>query len=430
MKKAFSVLTIVLFLFSTNTHSFVKNVNKNKFLRGGVDGGGTELWGVGPSAWFLKDYKNQNSKRVIKYCYERSADFEIINADIEDIISEAFQKWKNYIFNKKINGIQDLKLETTSELVDCTGKEDLKFYFGVLNEEIAILLQRFENTPLAFAHRTKHFEKKGWSKGLIWFMPGKIDGAGFINWTKEKVLGTVIHELGHTLGIAHVEGTIMSSGFGWDLIWDTFLNDYPGMIINGVSIKDYSKVSSYRLSNIDYNNRLAVNINSNEKVVGQIWQRGSEIEKITFKKFMGREPVGKVESILDFPWSYTLGGDYQGTLTLGDTIGEKVLPFKFQKHTKAASSYRPLGVFRRVWHIDDQNTLEVHGTSDRETQTLVGFIKSSDNMKTTILFEYGLNSAEYGPKKGKSFLPTLSPYKLYYLEDGKKHLLFGQFFEL
>lgn len=428
------ILLLPLFVFIISlsySHALVKKINSIESLRGGVDGGGSEIWTfAGPSAWFLKDYKNKANERSIKYCYKVGSHFPVEGFDFEELIEKAYSKWSAYIKKNQINENSQLKLEMKTRAVQCDGKEDIKFLFGVINPEVIDRLSSLVGA-IGFAHRTEHFSKRGWSKGYIWLTSPKLYGEKGFEWTKERLLGTLTHEIGHTLGIGHVEGTIMNKNFSLDVLWEKFVEDNSDVItkINGVSILDYSNVSKFRLSHIDYHNRLVHYPNQEQPIKGQLGQRGSKRERELFKKFMKRLPHGKVELSLVFPWVYNSQGLYTGELTIKDDKGSRGFSFHLNKFQKSLSNEVRLPVFRRSW-VQENSSLESLGVSDYPSQLLVGTVAIDEKRRETILFEYGFLNEEFGPKKGESFLPTISPYKIFLLNKGRKDLLFGSFLEL
>lgn len=58
-------------------------------------------------------------------------------------------------------------------------------------------------------------ESREWRKGIIWITaPGPVGPVRAI-WTRKRLKGELLHELGHTLGNGHVPGTVMDAGLGY-----------------------------------------------------------------------------------------------------------------------------------------------------------------------------------------------------------------------
>lgn len=182
---------------------------------------------LGP--WF------EGKSKEIRYCYEVSKSFGLPHATLINGIENAFKVWREYLNKKKL----DEDIATTIKYIGtCDGSEDLKFYFGVTNDEVKGATTAY-CSDIAFAYPTKYQRltpyavERTWAKGFIWIadtnslsrkMPYPEGSAhsehmpGFPVWGVSDLSGILIHEIGHVFGNAHAERTIMEPAIGrW--IW-------------------------------------------------------------------------------------------------------------------------------------------------------------------------------------------------------------------
>lgn len=230
--------------------------------------GGDNLDWHSDSAWFL-------GQRKIRYCILRSDDFGPSLTEIQTNLDSAFKIWREYIFAKKIYqnsevtkrlAVNEIRLET------CDGSQDLTFYLGIENQNIANEKAKYHN-PSAFVFRESFEIKKGWSKGYIWVASsGKVfPSLGFPHWEKPGTLiGILLHELGHIYGNSHVEKTIMTSRISQLLQYD-----------------ERNEKQKERLSKIDHEKELRVCLSC------LAIYRGT-VSKEAFKFLFEREPSGSI----------------------------------------------------------------------------------------------------------------------------------------
>lgn len=173
------------------------------------------------AAWFVGD-------RAIKYCLEAAGDFGATDAELAAEIEFSFVKWRQYLGERQqavnadpTRGAGPQLVFNSRRLAACDGSQDLAFFFAVQNELVGKYLPFFDR-PTAFAQRTSYDTSTMWGSGFIWVAPSRYvepdyreDGwNGFPDWqvpaSRKAVL---LHELGHVLGIGHVDGTIMDERF-------------------------------------------------------------------------------------------------------------------------------------------------------------------------------------------------------------------------
>jgi hypothetical protein len=257
------------------------------------------------AAWFL------GLDRTIKVCYESAPHFGTLSsADLELVISQAFNSWKTYIDSKGINstsqamlGPEKIAFPTRSEIHQtCNGSEDLRIYFGVKKSEVSKSLDEF-NSPFAFAQRTSYDSKTGWGSGFIYVAPqGAVDPAQSLpNWsTPNTLLAILTHEIGHTYGCGHVTGTVMDANLAQKLSY-----------------------FSNRLDQIDIHRSLWAGLKIGAKYNGTLISDAGQFETL-----MGRAPTGTVHADLS----------ETSLLTVSDDIGSTKFRMSFDTNMRAVGA--------------------------------------------------------------------------------------------
>ena len=272
---------------------------------GGYSGGGGDHRHMGSdSAWFL-------GTQEIQYCIQRSPKFVKSEAEINSNFISAVQTWKKYIQDRKVHSdvSQEIQLNLNYRFTgNCQGTEDLRLIFGIETAEVQKAKKQFQN-PYSFAIRESYDVKNKMGKGFIWFdnegalfpLAGDV---GFPNWSKPYTLhGMMLHELGHVLGIGHVDGTIMSQNMISTL-----------QFMDRTDSED-QKIGKTLLTHIDHKNILYFNLMSSSQIVvdGRFTYRKDDLQKSSelFKLFVDREPVGKVKLkfLIETPIRFQIADD-------------------------------------------------------------------------------------------------------------------------
>jgi hypothetical protein len=278
------------------------------------------------SAWFL------GADKTIHYCLEVASDFGVDAGTLQTAVQVGFDAWKKYLGDKQIDLgylVPELALATRVEAMpSCTGQEDVKFYFGVSNEETEIFKQRYEN-PTAFVARTSYDSTTGWGKGFAWFAPKASVNPDkkFPNWTDPMQLNAMIlHEVGHIFGCGHSEGTIMMANIS-DAVQD--LEHLYGPINMGIDFTQ-QLVICYRCA-------------LNEQ---GLFAPGTVVDSsdqnVIFQYFMGRAPVGDIHTQVEA--TDLLGSPV--SLTIQDQISSQI--FEIQLSPTSQSKYFEDGVAFKV----------------------------------------------------------------------------------
>lgn len=178
------------------------------------------------SVWFA------DGRRTIRACVQVASDFGVDATTAAGEVEKAFGIWDKYIDEKRVRPAMQARgtsLATKVEVAfSCKGDEDLAFYLGVENPLAQAALKDFTR-PLGFARRTAFDEKALWGKGFVWIAHPSLFPEAKLDWSQQKrLLGVLLHEIGHVLGNGHVSGTIMKEGLGDELLRDMpdFINTY------------------------------------------------------------------------------------------------------------------------------------------------------------------------------------------------------------
>jgi hypothetical protein len=182
-------------------------------MSGGYSGGGGDrLRGFSDgAAWF------NGSNRKIRVCQDVASDFGKSMTDTRASVEKAFGIWKDYLTKKKLYDGNHPALGFTLQLDfqnACDGSEDLKFYFGTRDESVEQGLKAYVD-PVAMAVRTEYHREQMWARGFVWVAKTgeKNPVTNYPDWSgKNRLLGILLHELGHVFGCDHVPGTIMDEG--------------------------------------------------------------------------------------------------------------------------------------------------------------------------------------------------------------------------
>jgi hypothetical protein len=252
---------------------------------GGISSsGGDNFPADANSAWFLGD-------KEIRYCFVVSDDFGVSREEISQAIEFSAQKWRDYIAEKRINDtdytrnpiydeLRDKKLLfQTKAMASCDGTEDLKFLFGVLTPEVQKHISEYYN-PTAFAIRESYDAMKGWGKGFIWFRRVIDDRNQEPIWKKEfRLHAMLLHEIGHILGVDHIEDTIMDKTMG-EIVWWSSLT--------GEKAKNYfTSIDNQREVYVCQGCEYTFESSEDDEAMQNSFKKG-------FERLVGKKPSGSV----------------------------------------------------------------------------------------------------------------------------------------
>jgi hypothetical protein len=179
------------------------------------------------AAWFLGETK------AVSYCIDVASGFPVTANEIDPLIQSAVAQWKQYAVDKKAIRAPLLskdpgKIAFQFTRQNCAASTDLTFYFGVENERIRTLKERYSR-PIAFAARESYDATTGWGKGFVWFaLEAAVSTSPRIPIWQDKTATlrpVLLHELGHIFGVPHIAGTIMDARLS-QRIFGTMQSDY------------------------------------------------------------------------------------------------------------------------------------------------------------------------------------------------------------
>jgi|GEM_PF-2575408 len=258
--------------------------------KGGKDGGGADYI-QNNYAWFV----SSDSAKRIQTCIEVAPGFSVPKDVIASSIQESFQKWgaayrtayKAAYYSDP--GSNTPQIVTAVNLTfGCKGGEDLRFFFGATNRDIEARKVHYK-VPFAFAETNQLPDPDGepakWTPGMIWIAPDKsvLPQSEVPTWTAQAYhpfKQLLIHEIGHVMGVGHIDGTLMGMRLMNDLVERTQRQPH------GRTGNEYGK----RDLEIEQYSILFVGENFQTDMIFP-----QESETTGFKRLVGRAPVGKVK---------------------------------------------------------------------------------------------------------------------------------------
>lgn len=362
---------------------------------------------------------------TLKYCAVVGGDFGLSRAQVLQELQKAFQNWRAYFTAKKINdaietqalehlnrtvasptpeerlAAKTFRIAQTTELRPaCDGSENVVFYFGVENEATLNAKRNYYN-PTAFAFRTHHDEYAGTSKGFVWVV--KEGGLGehkgdYPRWTlPSRLLGVLMHEIGHIYGVGHVENTIMAEEMWSDLLdtdWTTQNQDRIEYRMGRIDHGNELYLAPVDDPSISYEGAMTAWLYPNEPgAIAQIVEN--------FTNVIGRAPVGLVTA--EFA---------RMQLSISDAAGAYVFPIAMDMTFGSANNKRVFKVERK-WQV----------TSGQSGMGFSLYMRSSVN--TGLIHLTGGRQVPVILKRNFG----VSPFALTYLMDGKERaLLFSRYY--
>jgi hypothetical protein len=215
MKTSFSQITRTLVL-STLVLALTQGLAPRLANAGGIsEGSGDYRKPWHGAAWYL-------GQAPIRACIEISPDFGLSLAQAQADIRSAFSVWARYMKAKDLSawfgpGGEDPRHSINAEvelLPACNGSQELTFFLGSDNSEIAKAKEQFTN-PIAFVQRRNYDLASGRSNGFVWITKtgGVLPEAGprgTPDWTMPyNFHGIALHEIGHLMGVPDISGTVM-----------------------------------------------------------------------------------------------------------------------------------------------------------------------------------------------------------------------------
>lgn len=337
--------------------------------RGGIDGsGGGNLRPEAGGAWFL------GANKVINYCTIGANDFGVEPGEVNSAIEEAFTKWHAYTVAKHI----DYFATTLQRHDPCNGQEDLTFYLGVETEAIAAEKTHYDK-PIALNIRNSFDIDAGWSKGLIWLAkPLSVDPAqklpDFAN--PQRLVGMLLHEIGHVFGNPHVADTIMSESITFYMSGDMSVDSRLGMIDQN------RELSHCHACTTTYDGWIA-----SRRLDSNSMERDSVASAREFTLLTGATPVGAPTAELQVEMGSYLSA---ATLVYRDGSGQS-FAFPIEIKGQYCPNDAP-SVFKFVLKDAAHRTSTYGG--DGRACVYKGLISTRQNMKVVVSINLNMNTFE------------------------------------
>lgn len=453
MTKIMTALSLVfLCLFYAESESFASHSifskvkagkqkcleNKSVKCRGGgsMDGGGTGGMRVEEgAAWFYADKPGG----VIRVCYKIAPSFKASEASVKNAIEQSYLVWDRYIKQSKIYEKfddndqpipypEELKIATKIAFETCSEDTELTFYFGAREARINNILKSMAQEIKGFAFRDyKDIDAvKGTSKGVVWiFDPTQTPATDddFYDWSKPELLQAIlIHELGHTMGVHHQEGTIMQENL------DTLFTLSQFAITPNTPEESRQLILKYKsyLSKVDHDASLIFEF-SEIDLEGALGLAGSAEEKETFRFFMQREPVGRVKT--RFRFNETLK---KIEYSIKDERGDKIFTATPENLQPRLSNFSFMGVnhqFKRVrkkYIPQHQDWIYEKDTFSSISLSLLGTLKFDQFPKLEVKMDFGPSVIGYfEPGNNTSNVTSLSSLSvLYFNAQNEPRIMF------
>jgi hypothetical protein len=135
------------------------------------------------------------------YCIEVHGNFGLPADQAASNVRQALGKWEKYLHARSAD--RNLQNKRFIEVSACTAQTNLKFVLGAMPASSSPSL--FGKAELESFDKNTHI-----GKGTIWIRD-QNHLPGYLAWTTENNLHAVLmHEIGHTLGVSHIPGTVMA----------------------------------------------------------------------------------------------------------------------------------------------------------------------------------------------------------------------------
>jgi hypothetical protein len=188
---------------------FITAISAQAFAGPSTSGGTDDRQYGYSAAWFV------GGSKTIQGCVSVASDFGFSEDEIKSNIISVFSIWSDYMDSRKMDPAS--RPSSKINLRPCDGTEDITFYFGVTNPQIARAKTEYNN-PYGFAERISYDPVAAWGKGFIWIAQNNSIRPNIPDWSNfDRLNGILLHEVGHVLGNEHLSGTIMDADLAIDL---------------------------------------------------------------------------------------------------------------------------------------------------------------------------------------------------------------------
>ena len=254
--------------------SFLLAFSLSFFCLSSLAKGGHELGNGGEKSNLLEASRWFGYRKKATWCLAKSALAQPLDdTAVHQAIVLAYATWSRHLA-KHLSSTREV-LPRFSEISDCS-LADVTFVIGTKRDTAKV---KFGDSFFASATPdSTSVGQSGWieKKGTIWVGPTySVCETGQCtdkDWNEQSLLAILLHEIGHTFGITHVEGTIMRADIG------NFIH------------KSISSGRGCILSQIDQESMLISDILGHERVKGEFlvnYNSMDERMRIAVKKAFG-----------------------------------------------------------------------------------------------------------------------------------------------
>jgi hypothetical protein len=215
-------------------------------------------------------------------------------------------------------------------------------------------------------------------------VPGEVDpNFGFPDWTKNGLLQAfLLHEVGHTFGVGHIQETIMDSALSYKLMWN--------------------KISDPLKSTIDGKRDLQFCWNCPLNYSGVLgFGTGIDEDIKVFQRLTGRKPKGTIISRLEGVTLWTVSN-----LKISDDIGSFALPINVAPQSQGPLFSSGISIFKRV-------TEAVSTEQSNYGQVLFGALTDAQGNKLNVVLEINSSNDD-----------LIGPITIKEIKDGTPHTIY------
>ena len=153
--------------------------------------------------WFL-------GKKTVEYCVFKSPSFPLSSHELNDLVSDGLEKWKQFFIKYGFDKIEFEGLKNSTDgkislsfkrVQNCLNpKKQLVLLFG---DQKDLQKENFGGYVLGFSKRNEYSHDDYRTGGIVWISNGLTE--------KPRISHIVLHELGHVFGMKHDSVFVMDN---------------------------------------------------------------------------------------------------------------------------------------------------------------------------------------------------------------------------